>query len=52
MPGWRISGGRAPADFLLSAGGFFLRGFFGAFCDQKIHQIHHFHGGLLEDFPP
>ena len=50
-------GGRAPADFLFSAGGFsggfFRRIFLLYFATKKIHRkIHHFHGSLLADFPP
>ena len=51
------SGGSCAGDFLFWAGGFsggFLSADFSfAFCDQKTTaKIHHFHGGLLEDFPP
>ena len=49
-------GGRAPADFLLSAGGFsggFFVAFFGCILrpEKSTAKIHHFNGGLLEDFP-
>ena len=45
-------GGRAPADFFIF-GWRFPAVFSFVFCDQKsTSKIHHFHGGLLEDFPP
>ena len=58
LPGG-FRGGRVPADFLFSAGGF-SGGFFLLFSatkkmksTAKIHRkIHHFHGGLLADFRP
>ena len=48
--------GRAPADFLFSAGGFpadFLRRILFCILRPKNHRkIYHFDGGVLADFPP